>query len=120
MNAVHHYITSQSPRKVIPKRASHFKHRKSDGDGRHANFPIFKRAYCSLCIHTYLLISELKIVVRDAPVEILNDIFAYFMHRLGSNLLFDTRVDTRGPVKDDFKELQLPEWSIEWMLVLAP
>lgn len=68
----------------------------------------------------YLLISELKIVVGDPPVEVLHYILADFVRRLRAKFLLDARVHTRCSPEDRVGEAQLREGLIKLMLVLAP
>lgn len=67
----------------------------------------------------YLLISQLKIVVRDSSVEILDDILANSVHGLCSNCLFNALVLTIGSSENHVKELQVHGGGIKRVLVLA-
>lgn len=69
---------------------------------------------------SYLLISQLQIVVGDPPVEVLHHILADFVHRLGAQFLLDALVHTRRSPQDHVEEAQVREGLIKRMLVLAP
>ncbi len=68
----------------------------------------------------YLLISQLKIVVGDSPVEVLHYILADFMHGLRAEFLLDASVHARSSPEDHVEEAQVREGFIKRMLVLAP
>lgn len=69
---------------------------------------------------TYLLISQLEVVVGDPPVEVLRHILADFVQRLCSKFVLDAAVHAGRPVQHHVEEAQLREGVIERMLVLAP
>lgn len=68
----------------------------------------------------YLLISQLEIVVGDPPVEVLCDLIADLMQRLGAQLRINACVHTCSPAQHYVAEAQVREGFIKRVLVQAP